>query len=134
MRYMLDTNILSDVIRNPQGLVARRIAEVGEASACTSIIVTAELRFGAAKCGSTRLTTQMELVLDRLDVLPFDVPADAVYGDLRLRLEALGTPIGANDMLIAAHGLSLGCTIVTDNEREFARIDGLVVENWLRPD
>jgi tRNA(fMet)-specific endonuclease VapC len=134
MRYMLDTNIISDVIRNPQGHVARRIAEAGEALICTSIIVASELRFGAARRQSIRLTTQMELVLGALAVLPFEAPADAVYGDLRARLEAAGTPIGANDMLIAAHGVSLDCTIVTDNEREFARVDGLAIENWLRPD
>lgn len=131
-RYLLDTNAVSDIIRNPQGRVARRIAEAGEASICTSIIVAAELRFGAAKRQSERLTTQMELVLDRLDVRPFDAPADAAYGDLRARLEVAGKPIGANDMLIAAHGLALGCTLVTDNERAFARIEGLAVDNWLR--
>ncbi len=134
MRYLLDTNILSDLIRNPQGRIAARIADVGEASVCTSVIVAAELRFGAAKRQSRRLTTQLELVLDTLEVLPFEAPADAAYGELRARLESAGTPIGANDMLIAAHGASLGCTIVTDNEREFSRIDGLALENWLRPD
>ena len=133
MRYLLDTNILSDLIRNPQGRIAARIADVGEASVCTSVIVAAELR-GAAKRQSRRLTTQLELVLDTLEVLPFEAPADAAYGELRARLESAGTPIGANDMLIAAHGASLGCTIVTDNEREFSRIDGLALENWLRPD
>jgi len=130
---MLDTNAVSDVIRQPRGQVARRIAQEGEMSICTSIIVAAELRFGAAKRQSKRLTTQMEAVLSALEVLPFDVPADTAYGDLRAKLEAAGTPIGANDMLIAAHALSLGCTIVTDNEREFARVQGLQVENWLGP-
>lgn len=134
MRYLLDTIIVSDIIRNPQGQIARRIADVGEASVCTSIIVAAELRFGAAKRGSARLTKQMALVLDRLDILPLDAPADTFYGHLRAQLEGAGTPIGANDMLIAAHTMSLGYTIVTDNMREFARIDGLTCENWLRPD
>ncbi|MCW4462959.1 type II toxin-antitoxin system VapC family toxin [Sphingomonas sp. BT-65] len=134
MRYLLDTNIVSDLIRNPQGGVTRRITDVGEALVCTSVVVAAELRFGAAKLGSARLTKQMALVLDRLDVLPLDAPADELYGDLRARLEAAGTPIGANDMLIAAHAMSLECTIVTDNMREFSRIDGLACENWLRPD
>jgi tRNA(fMet)-specific endonuclease VapC len=130
---MLDTNIVSDIIRNPQGRIAQRVADVGEAAVCTSVIVAAELRFGAAKRQSKRLTTQMELVLDTLEVLPFEAPADVAYGDLRARLEAAGTPIGADDMLIAAHGVSLGYTIVTDNEREFGRIEGLSLENWLRP-
>lgn len=132
MRYLLDTNIVSDIIRNPQGIVAHRIAAIGEAAICTSIIVAAELRFGAAKRGSQPLTRQMDLVLGRLDILPFDDPADAHYGALRARLEAQGTPIGGNDMLIAAHALSLGYMVVTDNMREFSRIEGLQVENWLR--
>lgn len=134
MRYMLDTNIVSDLVRNPNGQAARRIVEVEETSICTSIIVAAELRFGAAKRQSKRLTTQLELILGVLKVLPFEAPADAAYGDLRVKLETAGTPIGANDMLIAAHSIALGCTIVTDNEREFSRIPGLNIENWLRPD
>ena len=132
MRYLLDTNIVSDVVRHPQGKVAQRIRKVGEARVCTSIIVAAELRYGAAKKGSTRLSTQLGAVLTALDVLPFEAPADAVYASLRARLESAGTPIGANDLLIAAHALALGCTIVTDNEREFARVRDLPYENWLR--
>lgn len=132
MRHLLDTNIVSDLVRNPQGQVAARIAQVGEGAVCTSIIVAAELRFGAAKKGSPRLTAQLELVLAALEVLPFEAPADAAYGDLRARLEAAGTPIGGNDMLIAAHAISSGCSVVTDNEREFGRVDGLTVVNWLR--
>jgi tRNA(fMet)-specific endonuclease VapC len=131
-RFLLDTNIVSDLVRNPQGVIARQIRQVGEALVCTSIIVAAELRYGAAKKGSVRLTTQLELVLGALDVLPFEAPADAEYGNLRTRLEKAGQPIGGNDLLIAAQAVALQCTIVTDNEREFARIDGLPVENWLR--
>lgn len=133
-RYLLDTNILSNIVREPAGPVVRRLADVGEAAVCTSIIVAAELRFGARKRGSERLSLQLNRILDMLDILPFDEPADAAYADLRARLEAAGTPIGANDMLIAAHALALGYTIVTDNEREFARVGGLKVENWLQPD
>jgi tRNA(fMet)-specific endonuclease VapC len=132
MRYLLDTNIVSDLVRNPQGRIARRIREVGEAQVCTSIIVAAELRYGATKRGSRRLSAQLEAVLAALDVLPFEAPADAAYGGLRARLEQLGRPIGANDLLIAAQVVALGYTIVTDNEREFARIDDLACENWLR--
>ena len=132
MRYLLDANILSDLVRHPQGRVADRIREVGESLICTSIIVAAELRFGAEKKGSPRLTAQLESVLGAIDVLAFELPGDATYGLIRARLEQAGTPIGGNDLLIAAHAIALGCTIVTDNEREFARIDGLLVENWLR--
>jgi len=131
-RYLLDTNIVSDLIRNPQGRVAAHIAEIGESKVCTSIIVAAELRFGAAKRGSARLTRQMEVVLAALETLPFEAPAERAYGDLRAKLEEAGTPIGANDLLIGAHAIALGHVIVTDNEREFARIDGLPLENWLR--
>ena len=132
MGYLLDTNIVSDLVRNPQGRVTARIRAVGEARVSTSIIVAAELRYGAAKRGSPRLTAQLEAVLAALEVLPFEAPADAAYGRLRADLEAAGRPIGGNDLLIAAQALALGHTIVTDNEREFARIAELPRENWLR--
>lgn len=112
--------------------MAQRIWKVGEARVCTSIIVAAELRYGAAKKGSARLSAQLEAVLSALDVLPFEAPADAVYASVRAGLEEAGSPIGANDMLIAAHALALGCTIVTDNEKEFARVRDLSCDNWLR--
>ena len=132
MRYLLDTNIVSDLVRHPQGQVAQRIRKVGEAQVCTSIIVAAELRYGAAKKRSPRLSAQLEAVLGALEVLPFETPADAVYGLLRTELEQTGKPIGANDLLIAAQAIALGYTIVTDNEREFARVKNLQRENWLR--
>jgi tRNA(fMet)-specific endonuclease VapC len=132
MRYLLDTNIVSDLVRNPQGPVAAHIHAVGEANVCTSIIVAAELRYGATKKGSARLSAQLEAVLGVLEVLPFEAPADGEYGRCRTRLEQAGQPIGGNDLLIAAHALALGYAMITDNEREFARIEGLQCENWLR--
>jgi tRNA(fMet)-specific endonuclease VapC len=132
MRYLLDTNVVSDLIRNPQGRVTEHIRRVGEAQVCTSIIVAAELRYGVAKKGSPRLTIQLEAVLGALDVLPFEAPADAAYGQIRTQLEQAGRPIGGTDLLIAAQTIALGYTIVSDNEREFVRIDGLLRENWLR--
>jgi tRNA(fMet)-specific endonuclease VapC len=132
MRFLLDTNIVSDLVRNPQGRVADRIREFGEAQVCTSIIVAAELRYGAAKKGSAALTRQVEAVLGALDVLPLEAPADTTYGLIRARLDRIGRPVGGNDLLIAAHAIAHGCTIVTDNTGEFARIDGIVCENWLR--
>jgi len=131
-RYLLDTNIVSDLVRHPDGRVAEHIRKVGEARVCTSVIVAAELRYGAAKKGSRRLTAQLESILGALDILPFEPPADATYGLIRARLERSGQPIGGNDLLIAAQVLSLGYTIVTDNESEFGRIDGLPCENWLK--
>ena len=130
-RYMLDTNIISDLIRNPQGRAAKRIARVGENNICTSIIVAAELRYGCAKSGSERLLEAVEDLLGEIDVLPLDVPADAEYGGLRAELETAGKPIGENDLLIAAHAYAVGATIVTANTDEFKRIRGLKVENWL---
>lgn len=132
MRYLLDTNILSDLIRNPQGRVAEHIRRVGEALVCTSIIVAAELRYGATKKDSPRLTAQVEAVLGAFDVLPLEAPVDVAYGLARTNLETAGTPIGGNDLLIAAQALALGYTVVTDNEAEFARVEGLLRENWLR--
>jgi tRNA(fMet)-specific endonuclease VapC len=132
MRFMLDTNIVSDMVRHPRGRVAKRIAEVGETLVCTSIVVAAELRCGAARKGLPRLVGQLDSVLRAITVLPLDAPVDAVYGALRARLEEIGQPIGANDLFVAAHALALRCTLVTDNEREFARIKALPVENWLR--
>jgi len=130
-RYLLDTSIISDLIRNPQGKAAKRIAKVGEDNICTSIIVAAELRFGCAKRGSKRLTKGVEDLLGEINVLPFDVPADAEYGAIRSQLEAAGTPIGGNDLLIAAHARAIGSTIVTANIDEFKRVHDLNVENWL---
>jgi tRNA(fMet)-specific endonuclease VapC len=132
VRYLLDTNIVSDLVRNPHGRVTQRIRKVGEAQVCTSIIVAAELHYGSAKKGSPRLAAQLDAVLDVLEVLPFDAPADRTYGALRARLEQRGKPIGANDLLIAAQAIALGHVLVTDNEREFARVDGLRYEDWLR--
>jgi len=130
-RYMLDTNIISDLIRNPQGKAAKRIARTGEDNICTSIIVAAELRYGCAKSGSKRLLKAVEDLLGEINVLPFDVPADAEYGGIRVALEAAGKPIVGNDLLIAAHACANGATIVTANTDEFKRIRGLKVENWL---
>lgn len=129
--YLLDTNILSDLIRNPAGPAAARIAAVGEGAVATSIIVAAELRYGAARKGVPALTARVEALLSEIEVLPLTVPGDVAYGRLRHALETRGTPIGHNDLLIAAHALALDRVMVTANLREFGRVEGLVVENWL---
>src|SRR5437016_1824813 len=133
MRYLLDTSIVSDLVRNPQGPVFQCIVRVGEAQVCTSIVVAAELRFGAAKKRSRRLVNEVDGVLTRLDVLSLEAPADETYAELRAKLERAGTPIGGNDLLIAAQAIALDLTLVTANDREFGRVDGLKVENWLQP-
>lgn len=130
-RYLLDTNILSDLVRNPQGRIARKIAKVGEAAACTSIIVACELRYGAAKKASPRLTEQLEAILAPLEILPLEPDADRHYGHIRAILERSGQIIGPNDLLIAAQALDGGLTLVTDNVGEFKRVPGLNVLNWL---
>jgi tRNA(fMet)-specific endonuclease VapC len=129
--YLLDTNIISDIIRNPSGLVARRIEQVGPKEIYTSIIVAAELRYGCAKRGSAKLLAKVEALLETIPVLPLDVPADTEYGGIRAELEAAGQTIGLNDLLIGAHAFALSLTCVTDNVREFNRIRGLSVENWV---
>lgn len=132
MSYLLDTNIVSALVRDPHGPVTKRIRKVGEANVCTSVIVAAELRYGAARKGSVRLFAQLEAVLGALEVLALEPPVDAIYGDVRAQLERAGQPIGGNDLLIASHALVLGYSVVTDNEREFARVPGLRIENWLQ--
>ncbi len=128
---MLDTNIVSDLVRNPQGKVFEKVSEVGSDALCISIITAAELRYGCAKRGSKKLLRQVEAIIEGLDVLPLDVPADTKYGEIRAELEACGKPIGPNDLLIAAHASALGAILVTANVEEFRRVVGLKVENWL---
>jgi tRNA(fMet)-specific endonuclease VapC len=127
---MLDTNVVSDLVRDPRGVVARRIARVGEGAVCTSIVVACELRYGAAKKGSERLSAQLESILDALAVLPLESDADRHYGEIRAHLERLGRPIGANDLLIAAHARAAGLQLVTRNMDEFSRVPGLKATNW----
>ena len=131
-RYLLDTNIISDLVRNPAGRAAGHVSRVGEETVCTSIVVAAELRYGAAKKESRRLSRQLELILETLEILPLEQPVDSVYATLRVNLEKRGAIIGANDLLIAAHTIALNCILVTDNEREFSRVASLKIENWLR--
>ena len=129
---MLDTNVVSDLLRNPRGNVTNRIADVGPDAICVSIITAAELRYGCAKKGSAKLLAHVEAILESVQVLAFDMPADAAYGDIRAELEAAGKPIGPNDLLIAAHAFAAGAILVTDNTGEFSRVRGLRVENWIR--
>lgn len=130
--YLLDTNALSAVIHDPAGRVAQRLGLVGAGEVCTSVIVAAELRYGAERRGAPRLTRRVHDLLDRIDVRAFEAPADQVYGRLRAGLERDGQVIGGHDLLIAAHALALGLCLVTDNVSEFARVPDLRVENWQR--
>ena len=132
LAYLLDTNILSDLIRNPQGVVGARITKAGENTICTSIIVAAELRYGAAKSNSAKLAERIELILSALTILPLEAPADHQYATLRHHLTRQGTPIGPNDLLIATSAIASDLTVVTANVGEFSRVSGLKVENWLQ--
>lgn len=129
--WMLDTNTLSDLIRNPRGALVRRLGATEPDTVCTSIVVACELRFGAKRKGSDALTHRVEQLLTALTVLPFDEPADHHYADIRAVLERAGTPIGSHDLFIAAHARSRGMTLVTHNMREFERVPGLRVQDWL---
>ena len=130
LRYMLDTNVVSGIVREPGGAIARRAAALGPGSIAISVIVAAELRYGAARRGSARLTRQLEAVLSAIETLPLAAPADRCYGKIRSELERIGQPIGHNDLLIAAHALALDTALVTNNVREFTRVPGLTVERW----
>jgi tRNA(fMet)-specific endonuclease VapC len=130
--FVLDTNIISDLVRNPRGRAAARLAEVGDGAIATSVVVAGELRYGCLKAGSARLAERVEAVLREIEVLALQPEVSARYGEIRRDLEARGLPIGQNDLWIAAQARTAAAVLVTDNEAEFRRVDGLVVENWLR--
>lgn len=127
---LLDTNICIYVVnRKPPDVVARfRRYRAGEIGVCS--VVAAELAYGVAKSGSRRNREALELFLSPLEILPFDDRAVWAYGDLRADFERRGLTIGPMDTMIAAHALSLGATLVTNNLREFSRVEGLALENW----
>ena len=131
--WMLDTNALSELIRDPRGPVMQRLSDVAPNVVCPRIVVACELRFGAQRKGSAVLTERVNALLDAMVVLPFDEPADAHYADIRATLERAGTPIGSHDLLIAAHARSRALTLVTHNLHEFQRVPGLKLEDWLAP-
>jgi tRNA(fMet)-specific endonuclease VapC len=134
--YLLDTNILSDMMRNPTGLAAQQfrttLSKRDTANISTSIIVQCELLLGLKRRTHPRWQTHYELLMQSVTVMPFDAEVAVHYANLRTVLEQSGTPIGANDTIIAAHALALDATLVTA-EAEFTRAPGLKVENWLKP-
>ena len=130
LRYLLDTNAVSQLVSRPGGELAQRIAALEPGSVAISVIVAAELRYGVNRRGSARLTERLEAVLSAIDVLPLEEPADRHYGAIRNDLERVGRPISRNDLFIAAHARALGVTLVTNNIREFSRVPDLVVEDW----
>lgn len=131
VQYLLDTNILSVLVRQSDHVLKRRIRQIGENQICTSIVVAAELRYGGLNSGSESLQEAIGQVLSVIQVLDLDEPTDRCYADLRHQLAREGNMIGPNDLWIAAQALSRGLIVVTANTREFSRVSGLVVENWL---
>ena len=129
-QYLLDTNVGSELVRRPQGRLAIRVAELPADTLAISVVVAAELRYGAERRGSLRLSRQLEAVLSTVEILPLEPPVDRHYGAIRNELESTGNRIGQNDLLIAAHARALGATLVTNNVREFDRVPGLALENW----
>lgn len=121
---MLDTNALSELIRNPQGTLSQRLNALEPEMVCTSIVAACELRFGARGKGSAQLSHRVEHLLQALTVLPLDTPADEHYADIRAMIECSGTPIGSHDLFIAAHARSRGMTLLTRSLREFQRVPG----------
>ena len=112
--------------------MADHIADVGEAYVLTSVIVACELRYGAAKRGSKKLTRQVDAVLSAMTIKPLESDVERVYASIRVALERKGTPIGAHDMLIAAHARTIDAACVTDNVADFRRVPALKVENWVK--
>ena len=129
--WLFDTNILSDLIRRPHGLLAQRIIALDAEERRTSIVVACELRYGAVKSGTGSLQAKVDQLLDLVHVLPIQPGVDHHYAEIRSDLEKAGSIIGRNDLLIAAHARALGATLVTANVAEFDRVPGLAVQNWL---
>lgn len=128
---MLDTNIVSSIIRQPDGSAAQRLRRQASGTTCMSIVTLAELRFGAARVASVRISNKIDQLLELVPALPLETPAEDRYAEIRTELQRLGTPIGGNDLLIAAHALALDLPLVTANLGEFSRVPDLRLENWL---
>lgn len=130
-RYLLDTNTCIYIVNRRPTRVFERFVGLRFGDVAISSITGAELAFGVAKSGSERNRRALEKFLAPLEVLPFDEAAMYRYGDVRTMVEKRGKPIGALDLLIAAHALAVNAILVSNNLREFRRIDGLTVENWV---
>lgn len=131
MRYMLDTNICIYIIKHKPESVYRRLMKIRPEDVCISSITYSELSYGVEKSEQKdRNRLALTLMLSNIEILEFDTAAAEEYGNIRARLEKTGTPIGSLDMLIAAHAKASGCTLVTNNLKEFSRVEGLKAENW----
>lgn len=132
MRYMLDTNICIYIIKHKPESVYRRLMKIRPEDVCISSITYSELSYGVKKSEQKdRNRLALTLMLSNIEILEFDTAVAEEYGNIRARLEKSGTPIGSLDMLIAAHAKASGCTLVTNNLKEFSRVEGLKAENWV---
>jgi tRNA(fMet)-specific endonuclease VapC len=132
MKVMLDTNICIYIIRQKPKAVLERFGSLSTGAVGISVITLAELQYGASKSKQpVRNSEALEEFISALEIAVFDRPATIAYGNIRALLEKRGQPIGSMDLLIAAHALSLGVPLVTNNVREFKRVPSLRVENWV---
>lgn len=132
MRYMLDTNICIYVIKHKPESVFRKLKKIKPEDVCISSITYAELAYGVEKSAQPeRNRLALSMMLSSIEIVAFDDAAAADYGEIRAGLERKGTAIGSLGMLIAAHARSLGCTLVTNNTKEFCRVEGLKLANWV---
>ena len=131
-QYLLDTNILTELARHPFGLSSQRLKLVGDGAVFTSVIAAGEVQFGIDRFRAFRLLEQMERVMKTIEVRPLQTEAVKIYGAINAGREQRGQLIGANDMWIAAHAMAEGAVLVSNNIREFSRIAGLNVENWMQ--
>ncbi len=131
MLYMLDTNICSYIIREKPLSIKDKLKECErEHTIALSSIVVSELLYGAKKRDSKKLTTIVERFIDNFVIYDFDTNASKDYADIRSTLEKKGEIIGSNDLFIASHAKSLKAILVTNNTKEFKRVDGLIIEDW----
>ena len=131
MKYLLDTNVCADYLNQSHPSVTERIQRASPEDLCLSSVVVAELRYGADRSQRRAQNHErIDVLIAEIPCVDFDLSAAWVYGRIRSTLEAQGTLIGPYDMMIAAHALSLKLILVTDNEREFRRVEGLGIENW----
>jgi len=131
--YLLDTNVCVDYLNGRYASVIERVRDAAPDDLCLSSVVVAELRYGADKSSRPRRNHgKLDVLLAEIDCADFDLEAAARFGRVRAGLERNGTPIGPYDMMIAAHALCLSAVLVTDNVREFQRVEHLEIENWRR--
>jgi len=132
MLYMLDTNMCSYIIRdNPKGIFKKLKQVEEEHTVALSSIVVSELLYGAKKRGNAKLIKVVSLFIEQFVIYDYDKASAHEYAQIRITLEKKGQIIGVHDMLISAHALSLGAIVVTNNTKEFKRVDGLNIENWV---